>query len=114
VRGRRRANIARKILVHEVNEETNLLDQMEVWFNSKREAFYDTFLSCCEKKKVKKCVKLWQIRLHVLLKMGLYATDTFSDLTIIVVIWQRFVLACPVTYYELIRCFHHFFTNFFH
>ena len=92
MRGRRRANIARKILVHEVNEETNLLDHMELWFNSKREAFYDTFLSCCEKKKVKKCVKLWQIRLHVLLKMGLYATDTFSDLTIIVVIWQRFVL----------------------
>ena len=92
VRGRRRANIARKILVYEVNEETNLFYKMEVWFNSKREAFYDTFLSCFEKKKVKKCVKLWQIRLHVLFKMGLYAADTFSDLTIIVVIWQRFVL----------------------
>ena len=92
VRGRRRANIARKILVYEVNEETNLLYEMEVWFNSKREAFYDKFLSCLEKKKVKKCVKLWQIRLHVLFKMGLYAADTFSDLTIIVVIWQRFVL----------------------
>ena len=92
MRGRRRANIARKILVYEVNEETNLLYQMEVWFNSKREAFYGTFSSCFEKKQVKKFVKLWQIRLHVLFKMGLYAADTFSDLTIIVVIWQRFVL----------------------
>lgn len=76
--------------VHQKNDSEKQMP-LKRWKDKKIEGIVDKISMFCEPRYAKKILKTWHLRLSAFMKLILHIADTFSDITIVYVVWKRFL-----------------------
>ena len=87
LRGRRRANKAREILINRVYDDGGCLFRLEEKFNRLGNQLADTFLSDSTKRKARAMVLQLEILFTLVWSAAVWVLDVYSDVSVIYAIW---------------------------